>query len=76
MMKPHFTKYRGWCVILLAVIMPNKNGRKVYDEIKQIRPDIKMLFMSGHPADIIHKHGILENGFAYISKNLLYRLNF
>ncbi len=53
---------------LLDVVMPNKNGREVYDEIKKITPDIKVLFMSGYPADIIHKKGIIEKGFAYIEK--------
>jgi PAS domain S-box-containing protein len=55
-------------LLLLDVIMPNKNGREAYEEIKKIRPDIRALFMSGYPADIINKHGILENGFAYIEK--------
>jgi hypothetical protein len=48
--------------------MPNKNGREAYEEIKKIRPDIRALFMSGYPADIIHKHGIIDEGFAYIEK--------
>jgi PAS domain S-box-containing protein len=55
-------------LVLLDVIMPNKSGKEVYDEIKQITPDIKVLFMSGYPADIIQKHDITEKGFAYIEK--------
>ncbi len=55
-------------LVLLDVIMPNKNGKGVYDEIKKIKPDIKALFMSGYPADIIHKHDIVEKGVAYIEK--------
>jgi hypothetical protein len=55
-------------LLLLDVIMPNKNGREAYEEIKKIRPDIRALFMSGYPADIIQKHGIIEKGFAYIEK--------
>ena len=55
-------------LLLFDVIMPNRNGREAYEEIKKIRPDIKVLFMSGYPADIINKHGILEKGFAYIEK--------
>jgi PAS domain S-box-containing protein len=55
-------------LLLFDVIMPNKNGREAYEEIKKIRPDIRALFMSGYPADIINKHGILEKGFAYIEK--------
>ncbi|MFA6053765.1 MAG: PAS domain S-box protein [Thermodesulfovibrionales bacterium] len=55
-------------LVLLDVMMPDKNGREAYDEIKKIRPDIKVLFMSGYPADTIHKHKIIEKGFAYIEK--------
>lgn len=55
-------------LVILDVIMPIKNGKEVYDEIKKIRPDIRALFMSGYPADIIHKHEIVEEGFAYIEK--------
>jgi PAS domain S-box-containing protein len=55
-------------LVLLDVIMPNRNGKEAYEEIKKIRPDIKALFMSGYPADIIHKHDIIEKGFAYIEK--------
>jgi CheY-like chemotaxis protein len=55
-------------LLLLDVIMPNRNGREAYEEIKKIRPDIKVLFMSGYPADIIQKHDIIERGFAYIEK--------
>jgi PAS domain S-box-containing protein len=55
-------------LLLLDVIMPNRNGREAYEEIKKIIPDIKVLFMSGYPAEIIHKHDIIENGFAYIEK--------
>ena len=55
-------------LVLLDVIMPNRNGKEAYEEIKKIRPDIKVLFMSGYPADIIQKHDIIEKGFAYIEK--------
>jgi PAS domain S-box-containing protein len=55
-------------LLLFDVIMPNKNGKEAYEEIKQVRPDIRVIFMSGYPADVIHKQGILEKGFAYIEK--------
>jgi PAS domain S-box-containing protein len=55
-------------LILLDVVMPNKNGREVYKEIKEIKPDIKALFTSGYPSDIVHRQGILEKGFELIMK--------
>jgi two-component system cell cycle sensor histidine kinase/response regulator CckA len=40
-------------LVILDVIMPKKNGRVVYDEIKKTQPDIKVVFMSGYTADIL-----------------------
>lgn len=55
-------------LLFLDVIMPKKNGKEVYDEIKKVRPDIKAIFTSGYNADIIHKKGILEEGLDFITK--------
>jgi PAS domain S-box-containing protein len=54
--------------LLLDVVLPKKNGREVYEEISKINPGIKVLYMSGYTADIIHKHGIIDNGLNFISK--------
>ena len=58
-------------LIILDVVMPKKNGKEVYDEIKKIRPDIKAIFTSGYNAEIIHKKGILKKGLGFISKPFL-----
>jgi CheY-like chemotaxis protein len=55
-------------LIILDVIMPKMNGKKIYNNIKKIRPDIKCLFTSGYDANIIHKKGILEENLPFISK--------
>ncbi len=55
-------------LVLLDVIMPKKSGKEAGDEIKKIKPDAKILFISGYTADIIHKRGILEERTDFISK--------
>lgn len=55
-------------LVLLDVIMPKKNGKEVYYEIRKIRPDIKALFMSGYAADVMSRQGIIEKGFNFILK--------
>ena len=66
------TKFKGHRdeinLLVLDVIMPNKNGKETYREIKEIKPDMKALFTSGYPADIVYKQGILEEGFELIMK--------
>jgi two-component system NtrC family sensor kinase len=58
----------GIDLIVLDLIMPKKNGREVYDEIKKMKPGIKVLFASGYTADIIHKKGILDEGLDFMMK--------
>ena len=48
--------------------MPKKNGREAYEEIKQIRPDIKAIFTSGYTADFIHQKGILAEDVELVLK--------
>jgi PAS domain S-box-containing protein len=53
---------------ILDVVMPKKNGKEVYDEIKRINPQAKGLFTSGYTDDILHQKGIMEEGLNFISK--------
>jgi len=55
-------------LLMLDVIMPRKNGKELYEEIKKIKPDIKVIFVSGYSADVIHKKGMLDAGMNFISK--------
>ncbi len=57
-------------MLVLDVLMPNKNGKEAYDEIRKERPDIKVLFSSGYSRDIVEKKGILSGRVNFISKPL------
>ncbi len=57
-------------LVVIDVIMPKKSGKEVCDEIRKIKPDVKVLFTSGYTSDIINKKGILEEGAGFISKPL------
>jgi two-component system cell cycle sensor histidine kinase/response regulator CckA len=60
-------------LLLCDVIMPKKNGREVFNEIREIAPHIRALFMSGYTDNIIHEKGILEEGVNFILKPILPR---
>ena len=47
-------------LVLLDVIMPLKNGREAYEEIKSLKPNTKVIFMSGYTDDIITERGCLN----------------
>jgi len=55
-------------LVILDVIMPRKNGKECFTEIRKINPRIKAIFTSGYTADIVHKKGILEEGLQFLSK--------
>jgi CheY-like chemotaxis protein len=55
-------------ILILDVVMPKKNGKQIYDDIKKTQPNIKCLFTSGYDANIIHKKGILEENLPFLSK--------
>ncbi len=55
-------------LLLLDVVMPGKNGMDAYLEIRRIKNDIPVIFMSGHTGDIVF--GKQDNEFHFISKPL------
>lgn len=60
-------------MVLLDVVMPRKNGKEVYDHIKNMTPDVRTLFMSGYTQDILTSRGIYEEGLEFISKPIAIR---
>ena len=55
-------------LLVFDIIMPKKNGKEAYLEIKKIRPDIKALFMSGYTTEPVSRKGILETGLDFVLK--------
>lgn len=55
-------------LLITDVIMPELNGQQLAEAIRQTRPDIKVLFISGYTADIISHHGVLLPGINFLEK--------
>jgi FixJ family two-component response regulator len=47
--------------------MPELGGRELAERILPMRPDIKVLFMSGHTQDVILKEGV-KAGTPFLQK--------
>jgi PAS domain S-box-containing protein len=58
-------------LLVLDVVMPGKNGKEVYEEIRTVRANIKAIFMSGYTGDIVIDKGIDDGLVDFISKPLL-----
>src|SRR5437867_729355 len=62
-------KHQGVIRLLLTdVVMPDVSGRQLADQLLELRPDMKVLFMSGYTDDAIVRHGVLKEGIAYLQK--------
>jgi PAS domain S-box-containing protein len=55
-------------LILTDVVMPEMTGAELRDRIEVLRPDIKVLFMSGYTSNVIVTHGVLRTGVQFIQK--------
>jgi len=55
-------------LLLIDVVMPHKNGAEVFDEIRKLKPEVKVLFMSGYPAELLRKEDVLQAGSHFIAK--------
>ncbi len=61
--------HRGAIDLLISdIIMPGMNGRDLSDRLKAKRPGIRVLFVSGYPADIISGQSVLEKGVSFLPK--------
>jgi CheY-like chemotaxis protein len=61
-------------LLLTDVVLPLMSGRQIADRLRSMRPDIKVLFMSGYTDDTVLQHGILDTGVAYLQKPMTPRL--
>jgi len=62
-------KHSGVIHLLVTdVVMPEMNGRELTKKIKNIYPDIKILFMSGYTSNVIVHRGVLDDGVNFLQK--------
>ena len=55
-------------LVITDVIMPIMSGREMADSLKAIRPDSRLLFMSGFTDDAIVHHGVLDQDVFFLQK--------
>ena len=62
-------KHQGPIRLLVTdVVMPGLSGRELADRLTKLRPEMRVLFVSGYTDDAVVRHGILEPGIAYLQK--------
>ena len=55
-------------LLLTDVVMPGISGRALAQQLAEIRPRTRVLYMSGYTDDAVVNHGMLEPGIHYLQK--------
>jgi two-component system cell cycle sensor histidine kinase/response regulator CckA len=55
-------------LLLSDVVMPQLSGPELAKRLSPMRPEMKVLFVSGYTDDSIIRHGVLEAHTAYLQK--------
>ncbi len=55
-------------MVLLDVVMPEMGGRETYERIRALKPDARVLFVSGYSENAIHTNFVLNEGLQLLQK--------
>jgi two-component system, cell cycle sensor histidine kinase and response regulator CckA len=55
-------------LLVTDVVMPGMNGRVLYDTLSEVRPGLKVLYMSGYTANANISRGVLDSDINYMQK--------
>jgi CheY-like chemotaxis protein len=55
-------------LLITDVVMPGMSGRELRDHLLTLRPEMKVIFMSGYTDDAVIHHGVLRKEMHFIQK--------
>jgi two-component system, cell cycle sensor histidine kinase and response regulator CckA len=57
-------------LLLTDLVMPQMTGRELAGRLQQVRPDLRVVYMSGYTGDVLVRTGALSRGMSFIQKPL------
>jgi two-component system, cell cycle sensor histidine kinase and response regulator CckA len=55
-------------LLVSDVVMPHLGGRPLAERLLALKPQAKVLFLSGYTNDAVLRHGVLETDYAFLQK--------
>ena len=55
-------------LLITDVVMPGMDGHDLARELRLARPDVRVLFVSGHPHDVLVRHGLSSSEIHLLGK--------
>lgn len=55
-------------LMITDIVMPRMGGRELFERVRELRPELPVLFASGYPDEAVIQHGLVSRDVLFVQK--------